>query len=90
MLRQGLNPVSLGIAAVRARLEARTLRVVAGCCPKLLREAGLYRSNDEGRDRRSEEPLDGNDHTRDALRYLRAAPRGRAGAGGPRFSGEGA
>src|SRR5262249_26289847 len=69
-VRLGLNDVRLGIAAVRARLEEGTLRVLAGRCPNLLREAALYRYSKEPAARKSEVPCDGSDHAMDALRYL--------------------
>ncbi len=70
MVRKGRNAMRLGIAAVSARLENGTLRVVEGACPNLLREAGLYRYATEADSRRGESPLDHDDHAMDALRYL--------------------
>jgi hypothetical protein len=70
VVREGDNAVRPGIAAVTARIEGRTLKVVAGCCPNLLAEAGLYRYGDEGGDRRAEAPADENNHALAALRYL--------------------
>jgi hypothetical protein len=70
IVNPGRNPVRLGIGAVKARLENGTLRVVAGACPNLLREAELYRYGDDAESRRAEKPLDNNDHALDALRYL--------------------
>jgi hypothetical protein len=61
------NDRTAGIAAVRARLENGTLRVVADRCPNLLAEAGLYRYDPRGR---SETPLKEHDHALDVLRYL--------------------
>jgi hypothetical protein len=66
-VRPGENDVTPGILAVRARLEAGRLRVLAGRCPNLVAEAGLYRYDPEGR---SERPLKEHDHALDALRYL--------------------
>jgi hypothetical protein len=66
-VRKGDNEQRLGIAAVRARLENGMLRVLEGCCPNLLAEAGLYRYDPEAG---SEKPLKEHDHTLDALRYL--------------------
>ena len=63
-VRRGTNAVRSGIAAVSARLQAGTLRVVEGCCPNLLAEAGLYREGD------GETPEKEHDHALDALRYL--------------------
>lgn len=58
-----------GIAAVRARLETGTLKVVAGACPNLLAEAALYHYDAEA-GAPSETPLKEHDHALDALRYL--------------------
>ncbi len=46
--------MELGIAAVTARLENGTLRIVEGACPNLPREAGLYRYATEADSRRGE------------------------------------
>jgi len=67
---KGDNALRPGIAAVSARLEAGLLKVVAGCCPNLLKEAGLYRYSAEEEDRRSETPVDDHNHALAALRYL--------------------
>jgi hypothetical protein len=69
-ISRGSNARQVGIAAVSARLEGGTLRVLAGRCPNLLREAGLYRYSPEQEDRRSEAPLDEHNHALGALRYL--------------------
>jgi hypothetical protein len=69
-VRAGDNALRPGIAAVSARLENGTLRVVAGCCPNLLSEASLYRYSDDPRDRRAEVPVDEHNHALAALRYL--------------------
>jgi hypothetical protein len=66
----GTNALRPGIAAVSARLENRTLRVVAGACPNLLAEASLYRYSDEAQERRAEVPVDEHNHALAALRYL--------------------
>ncbi len=63
-IRRGDNDQRPGIAAVRARLENGTLRVVQGSCPNLLAEAGLYQYDPEARD--SETPKKENDHALDA------------------------
>jgi hypothetical protein len=68
VLRKGDNAKRPGIAAVRARLENGTLRVLQDACPNLLAEAGLYRYDHDAGD--SEEPVKEHDHTLDALRYL--------------------
>src|SRR5207245_9577753 len=44
-------------------------RVVAGSCPNLLAESGLYRYDPDARGK-SETPIDEHDHAMDALRYL--------------------
>jgi hypothetical protein len=63
---EGDNALRPGIAAVSARLENGTLRILEGCCPNLLAEAGLYRySGDAG-----EAPVDEHNHALAALRYL--------------------
>ena len=46
----GDNSLRLGIAAVAARLDNGTLKVLAGACPSLLREASLYRYSDDPAD----------------------------------------
>jgi hypothetical protein len=53
---------------VRARLEEGALKVLAGACPNLLSEAGLYRYDPDSPGR--ETPVKEYDHTLDALRYL--------------------
>jgi hypothetical protein len=68
VIRKGDNSKRPGIAAVRARLENGTLKVLAGACPNLLAEAQLYRYDHEAG--RSEEPVKEHDHALDALRYL--------------------
>jgi hypothetical protein len=70
-VRPGRNALRPGIAAVAARLENGLLRVLAGRCPNLLAEAGLYRwaaKGDRGAD--AEAPLDEHNHALAALRYL--------------------
>jgi hypothetical protein len=66
---RGDNALRPGIAAVSARLENETLRVVEGCCPNLLAEAALYRYGDAG-ERNAETPVDDHNHALAALRYL--------------------
>jgi hypothetical protein len=51
-------------------LEQGRLRVLAGACPNLLAEAGLYSYESEGRGRVSETPVDDYNHALAALRYL--------------------
>jgi hypothetical protein len=67
-IRKGDNAQRPGIAAVRARLENGTLRIVAGACPNLLAEAQLYRYDPDSPG--AEIPLKEHDHAMDALRYL--------------------
>jgi hypothetical protein len=67
---EGANALRPGIAAVSARLENGTLRVVAGCCPNLLAEAALYRYGDHPTAQHGEAPLDEHNHALAALRYL--------------------
>jgi hypothetical protein len=69
-VRGGDNALRPGLAAVSARLENGTLRVVAGRCPNLLAEAGLYRYSDDRRDRHAEVPVDEHNHALAALRHL--------------------
>jgi hypothetical protein len=64
---EGRNALRAGIAAVAARLEGGTLKVLRGRCPNLLAEAGLYRYGEEGD---SETPRDEQNHALAALRYL--------------------
>ncbi len=87
-VREGNNALRPGIAAVSARLEAGTLKVVEGRCPNLLAEAALYRYGEDRYDRRGEVPVDEHNHALSALRYLvskldarhLARPHGAAGA----------
>ncbi|HYT87163.1 MAG TPA: terminase family protein [Gemmataceae bacterium] len=66
-VRKGDNTLRLGIAAVTARIEGGTLKVLRGRCPNLVAEAGLYRYDDAGD---SEAPADEHNHALAALRYL--------------------
>jgi hypothetical protein len=66
-VRRADNQVTPGLAAVRARVETGTLKVVQGCCPNLLAEAALYRYDP---DSKSEKPIKEYDHALDALRYV--------------------
>jgi hypothetical protein len=69
-VREGDNALRPGIAAVTARLENGTLRVLEGRCPNLLYEASLYRYSDDARERYAEVPVDEHNHALAALRYL--------------------
>jgi hypothetical protein len=62
------SPKMSGIAAVSARMETGRLKIVR-CegTAALIRELGLYRYDPE---KASEEPIDEDNHTCDALRYL--------------------
>jgi hypothetical protein len=88
-VRAGNNALRPGIAAVTARLENGTLKVVEGACPDLLAEAGLYSYSDDARHRQTETPLDEHNHALAALRYLisglddRYMARDRPTPGGP-------
>jgi hypothetical protein len=88
VVRAGDNALRPGIAAVSARLENGTLRVLEGSCPNLLAEAALYRYSDEAGDRHAEAPVDEHNHALAALRYLvsrldaRQMARNRGPAGG--------
>jgi hypothetical protein len=67
---EGSNAIRPGIAAVSARLENGTLKVVEGTCPNLLWEAHLYRYGEGGREGSAEAPIDEHNHALGALRYL--------------------
>jgi len=69
-VKEGHNALRPGIAAVSARIENGTLRVLEGRCPNLVAEAGLYRYGDDRADRRAEMPVSDHNHALDALRYL--------------------
>jgi hypothetical protein len=73
IMRNTSNHVESGIAAVSARLENGTLRVLEGRCPNLLAEAALYRYSTDASERKSETPAASADHALDALRYLIAS-----------------
>jgi hypothetical protein len=73
VVREGDNALRPGIAAVSARLESGSLRVVEGRCPNLVAEAGLYRYPDGAEERHGENPLDEHNHALAALRYLIAS-----------------
>jgi hypothetical protein len=64
---QGSNAIRAGIAAVSARMEDGTLKIVEGACSNLLWEAHLYRYGEEGG---GEVPIDEHNHALGALRYL--------------------
>ncbi len=68
VVRRAGNELRAGIAAVRARLQTGTLKVVAARCPHLMAEALLYRYPEDNAD--SEAPIDADNHALAALRYL--------------------
>ena len=70
VVRRGNNAQRLGIAALHARLEAGTLKILESRCPNLLAETNLYRYSDDPDDRRAETPVDDHNHALGALRYL--------------------
>jgi hypothetical protein len=70
VVRKGNNELRPGIMAVSGRVNAGMLKVVAGACPNLLAEAGLYRYGGEAGEKGSEVPEDEYNHALDALRYL--------------------
>ena len=93
VVREGNNALRPGIAAVSARVENGTLRVLEGACPNLLAEAALYRYSDDLTERNTEVPVDDHNHALSALRYLisrldarHLAGRPSAGPAGSRFS----
>jgi len=71
LVRPGGNDLRAGIAAVRSRLEAGKLRVLASACPALLAEARLYRYPGRAAAHADPEaPVDDHNHALAALRYL--------------------
>jgi hypothetical protein len=71
VVREGNNELRAGIAAVTARLQNGTLRILEGACPNLLAEAGLYRWAGHGDfSAEKEKPVDEHNHALAALRYL--------------------
>jgi hypothetical protein len=70
VVHPGNNDLRSGIAAVSARIEDCTLRVVKGCCPNLLAEAARYRYGEGPSGQGGEAPMDEHNHALAALRYL--------------------
>jgi hypothetical protein len=70
VVREADNALRPGIAAVAARIESRTLRVLEGACPNLLAEAGLYSWAEDVQEGQAEAPVNENNHALAALRYL--------------------
>lgn len=66
-VHKGEAAIAAGIGSVQARIRGGRLRIVAGTCPNLLREASLCCYSKDGT---SEQPIDEHDHALDALRYL--------------------
>lgn len=66
------NDISLGIAAVTARVRTGRLKVARASCPNLIAESNLYRypNAQERVDSGSEKPVDDHNHALAALRYL--------------------
>jgi hypothetical protein len=70
-IRQGVNDIRLGIAAVTARLRTGRLRINGRRCPNLVAEAKLYRyPSPAERAMAGENPVDEHNHALGALRYL--------------------
>ncbi len=70
VVREGNNALRPGIAAVSARVERGSLRVVGGACPNLVADASLHRYDDGPGARQAEVPVDEHNHALAALRYL--------------------
>ena len=68
-VQKGVNAIRPGLSAVQGRLESGRLRVLAGKCPNLLDEAGLYRYASAAEGGASEVPVDDFNHALAALRY---------------------
>ncbi|MBI1916322.1 MAG: hypothetical protein HYS12_16560 [Planctomycetes bacterium] len=68
-VNKGKNAIASGIAAVQARIQHGTLRILQNACPDLIAEAGLY-CYASGPGQGSEEPIPEYNHALDALRYL--------------------
>jgi hypothetical protein len=68
-ITRGDNDENPGIAAVRARVETGTLKVLDGACPNLLAESKQYRYDPRAGEH-GQKVLKEYDHALDALRYL--------------------
>jgi hypothetical protein len=64
VVRESINAIEPGLAAVTSRIETGRLKVLADGCPNLVSEARLYCRGDDGK------PVDEHNHALDALRYL--------------------
>lgn len=72
-VRRGNNHIGAGIAAVRARIETRRVKIHRQGCPNLLAEADLYRypeARELSYGAKPEIPVDANNHALSAFRYL--------------------
>lgn len=70
-IRNGYNSISLGIAAVTARLRTGRLKIDQERCPNLVAEARLYRYPSRTEQALvGENPIDEHNHALGALRYL--------------------
>lgn len=70
-VRRGKNDIKAGIAAVASRLRTKRLRVYRFGCPNLFAEAKLYRYPTlKDNAAVTEVPIDDNNHSLAALRYL--------------------
>jgi hypothetical protein len=71
VVRQSINSIDAGLAAVSARIESGRLKILASQCPNLIAEAGLYRyARAEEPGAQEGKPIDEHNHALDALRYL--------------------
>jgi hypothetical protein len=61
------TPILHGIDLVTERIRTGRLKVVRSACMPLIREAGMYRYDPE---KRSDNPVDDDNHAMDAMRYL--------------------
>lgn len=70
-VRAGENDIRPGIAAVTARIRTGRLKVLRRACPNLLNEVRLYRYAAATENAAASElPIDANNHSLAALRYL--------------------
>jgi hypothetical protein len=70
VVRAGDNVVRNGVAAVSARIQNGTLKILRRACTNLLAESELYRYDDDAGADGREAPLSEHNHALDALRYL--------------------
>jgi hypothetical protein len=69
-IRPANNALRNGIAAVSARIQNGTLKVLRPGCANLVAESELYRYGDHAGGDGREEPVSAHNHALDALRYL--------------------